>query len=434
LKISIIGSGYVGLVTGACLAEIGHSVTCLDINKTRIENLKKGILPIYEPQLENLVVKNIKNKNLNFTHSYESIAKNTIFFICVDTPNNTQNKPNLKNLFSVISSLGDIINEDAIVVLKSTVPLGTNQEVYKRLIKKIDNKKLEITVVSNPEFLREGSAVNDFMKPERIIIGTDSLEARDILQSIYKPLCRKSDKIIFMSTNSAELTKYSANAFLATKISFVNEIAEIAELVGADMHEVRKGIGSDSRIGKDFLYAGLGYGGSCFPKDLKALSYFQKVNDLNSSIISATQDRNNHNVSSFVKKVNLSFKEPKTSSLLIWGSSFKPDTDDIRESLAIKVIKSLSYKFKKIYVYDPEASKNTKEFFHDVTNVAFIKDKYNQISNCNGLVICTEWKEFWNPDYKKLSSLKERTILDGRNILNRKDVEKNNLIYKGIGT
>lgn len=434
MKISIIGSGYVGLVTGSCLAEIGHSVTCLDINKKRVANLKKGILPIYEPQLENLVVKNIKNKNLNFTHTYGSITEHTIFFICVDTPNNNQNKPNLKNLFSVISSLGDIIKEDAIVVLKSTVPLGTNQEVYKRLIKKIENKKLKITVVSNPEFLREGSAVNDFMKPERIIIGTDSFKAREILQSIYKPLCRKSDKIIFMSTNSAELTKYSANAFLATKISFVNEIAEIAELVGADMHEVRKGIGSDSRIGKDFLYAGLGYGGSCFPKDLKALSYFQKVNGLHSSIISATQERNNHNVSSFVEKINFSFKEPKTSSLLIWGSSFKPDTDDIRESLAIKVINSLSDKFNNIYVYDPEAAKNTREFFHDVTNVVFIKNKYNQISNCSGLVICTEWKEFWNPNYKKLSLLKERIILDGRNILNRKDVEKNNLIYKGIGT
>tara|TARA_Y100000768_G_scaffold365811_1_gene327406 strand:- start:2163 stop:3467 length:1305 start_codon:yes stop_codon:yes gene_type:complete len=434
LKISIIGSGYVGLVTGACLAEIGHSVTCLDINKKRIINLKKGILPIYEPQLENLVVKNIKNKNLNFTYTYTSITDQSIFFICVDTPNNSQNQPDLKNLFSVISSLGGMIKEDSTVVLKSTVPLGTNQEVHKRLVKKINNKELKITVVSNPEFLREGSAVNDFMKPERIIIGTDSLEARNILKSIYKPLCRKSDKIIYMSTNSAELTKYSANAFLATKISFVNEIAEIAELIGADMHEVRQGIGSDSRIGKDFLYAGLGYGGSCFPKDLKALSYFQKVNGLHSSIISATQERNNHNVSSFVEKINSSFQEPKTSSLLIWGSSFKPDTDDIRESLAIKVINTLSDKFKKIYVYDPEAAKNTREFFHDVTNVAFIKNKYNQISNCSGLVICTEWKEFWNPDYKKLSLLKERIILDGRNILNRKDVEENNLIYKGIGT
>jgi UDPglucose 6-dehydrogenase len=434
LKISIIGSGYVGLVTGACLAEIGHSVTCLDINKKRITNLKKGILPIYEPQLENLVVKNIKNKNLNFTHTYTDIIDQTIFFICVDTPNNSQNKPDLKNLFSVISNLGCMIKEDSIVVLKSTVPLGTNLEVQNRLVKKIGNKKLKITVVSNPEFLREGSAVNDFMKPERIIIGTDSAKARDILKSIYKPLCRKSDKIIYMSTNSAELTKYSANAFLATKISFVNEIAEIAELVGADMHEVRQGIGSDSRIGKDFLYAGLGYGGSCFPKDLKALSYFQKVNGLQSSIILATQERNHYNVSSFVKKVNLSFKKPKTSSLLIWGSSFKPDTDDIRESLAISVIQSLSNKFKKIYVYDPEASKNTRKFFNDVANVAFVSNKYNQISNCAGLVICTEWKEFWNPDFKKLSLLKEGIILDGRNILNRKDVEKNNLIYQGIGT
>lgn len=434
MKISIIGSGYVGLVTGACLAEIGHSVTCLDINKKRITNLKKGILPIYEPQLKNLVINNIKSKNLNFTHTYSSIDEHTIFFICVDTPNNKQNKPNLKNLFSVISSLGNIIKEDSIVILKSTVPLGTNQKVHKRLIKKIDNKELKISVVSNPEFLREGSAVNDFMRPERIIIGTDSPEAKDILQTIYKPLCRKSDKVIFMSTNSAELTKYSANAFLATKISFINEISEIAELVGADMHEVRKGMGSDSRIGKDFLYAGLGYGGSCFPKDLKALSYFQKANGLPSSIISATQERNNYNVSSFVQKINLSFKDPKSSSLLIWGSSFKPNTDDIRESLAIKVIKSLSNKFKKIYVYDPEASKNTREFFHGLDKVAFIKNKYNQISHCAGLVICTEWKEFWNPDYNKLSLLKENIILDGRNILNRKDVEKNGLIYKGIGT
>lgn len=433
MKVCIIGSGYVGLVTGSCLAEIGHTVTCLDIDKKRIKNLKKGIMPIFEPQLENLVIKNLKNKNLNFTDSYQDISNQKIFFICVDTPNNNQNKPNLKNLFSVMNSLGKIINSDSIIVLKSTVPLGTNKIVDLKMKKQLPNS-IKVNIVSNPEFLREGSAVNDFMKPERIIIGTDLQESRELLKSLYKPLCRKSDKIIFMSTESAELTKYSANAFLATKISFVNEVAEIAESIGADMHEVRQGIGSDSRIGKDFLYAGLGFGGSCFPKDLKALAHFQRTNSLKSSIITATQERNKYNVSKFIKKINLNFKQSKKTSLMIWGASFKPDTDDIRESLAIEVISALSKKFQTIYIYDPEANENAKNLLHASQNLVFIKNKYHHIPMCDGLVICTEWKEFWNPDYIKLLGLKKKIIFDGRNILSRQEVEKNNLIYEGIGT
>jgi UDPglucose 6-dehydrogenase len=433
MKICIIGSGYVGLVTGACLAEIGHSVTCLDIDKNRINALQRGIVPIFEPALENLIHKNQRSKNIEFTDSYQQISNQNIFFICVDTPNGSNNKPNLKNLFSVCDSLAKIISTDSIVVLKSTVPLGTNTAIYSRIAKKI-KQDFSIDIVSNPEFLREGSAVNDFLKPERIIIGTNSEYAKTTLKALYKPLCRKSDKIIFMSSESAELTKYSANAFLATKISFINEIAEIAEIIGADMHEIRQGIGTDSRIGKDFLYAGLGYGGSCFPKDLVALTHFQKSNNLQSLLIQATQDRNLNNITRFVNKILSSFRVQKEVSIMVWGAAFKPDTDDIRESLAIKVIEEISNKFKTVYVYDPEAGKNAKAKLAGRNNVFFTKSKYINLSKCDALVICTEWKEFWNPDFKKLQTLKQGIIFDGRNILNRSEVESKNLVYEGIGT
>ena len=433
MKICIIGSGYVGLVTGACLAEIGHSVTCLDISKPRIKALKRGIIPIFEPALEHLIHKNQESKNIAFTNSYENISDQNIFFICVDTPNGPNNKPNLKNLFSVCDSLAEVISCDAILVLKSTVPLGTNSEIRSKISKKI-NKDFKVDIVSNPEFLREGSAVNDFLKPERIIIGSDSEYAKNTLTALYKPLCRKADKIIFMSSESAELTKYSANAFLATKISFMNEIAEIAEITGADMHEIRQGIGTDSRIGKDFLYAGLGYGGSCFPKDLVALTHFQKVNNIQSLLIQATQDRNFKNISSFIKKIISSIQVQKKVSVMVWGAAFKPDTDDIRESLAIKVIEGISKKFNTVYVYDPEAEKNAKATLLGKNNIVFVKKKYTHLSKCDALVICTEWKEFWNPDFRKLKSLKQGIIFDGRNILNRSEVESHNLTYEGIGT
>lgn len=433
MKICIIGSGYVGLVTGACLADIGHDITCMDISKKRITGLKKGRIPIYEPTLENLIHKNQKTKNISFTSSYKDLSEHTLFFICVDTPNGPKNKPNLKNLFSVCDSLGNTIATDSLVILKSTVPLGTNRDVYSRISRKL-KKSVSVDVVSNPEFLREGSAVNDFLRPERIIIGTHSKSVQHTLKTLYKPLCRKSDKIIFMSPESAELSKYAANAFLATKISFMNEIAEIADVTGANIHEVRQGIGSDSRIGKDFLYAGLGYGGSCFPKDLVALTQFQKEHQLKSLLIQATQDQNMDSIARFTRKILSAFPGNKDAAVIIWGAAFKPNTDDIRESLAIKIIEGIAKRFTTVYIYDPEAAKNAKEKLSSLNNIIFIKNKYTHLSKCDALVICTEWKEFWNPDFKKLKSLKKSIIFDGRNILNRSEVESHSLVYDGIGS
>ncbi len=434
MDITIIGTGYVGLVTGACFAEIGHKVTCFDIDQLKISNLKKGKIPFYESGLEEMVERNISSNNLKFSTSLTTAVKNQFVFICVDTPDDGTGKPNLDNLNNVVDTLASKLNQDSIIIFKSTVPIGTNKMMQSRLR---DRKKgkFSIDVISNPEFLREGSAVNDFMRPDRIVIGGDHEESCKKLAVLYKPLSRKMDKMFFTSLNSAELIKYASNSFLATKISFINEMAEIAENFNADINDIRLGMGLDPRIGKDFLYAGLGYGGSCFPKDINALMYAQKLSNSTSLIIKAAKERNDLALKNFEKKIlKHCVGSNKNKSLTIWGLSFKPNTDDIRESLAIKLITRIHKKFKNIYCYDPEAGKNAKDHFSTYKNVNVISDPYDKIPNSNALIICTEWKEFWNPNYEKLSSLKDKLIFDGRNILDKEDIKKYKLNYFGVGT
>jgi len=433
MKVCIIGSGYVGLVTGACLADMENDVVCLDIDINKVESLRAGLIPIYEPDLENLVNKNIRNGFLKFESLYENVTDAEVFFICVDTPNDKNQQPNLKNLHSVCESLCNSLTKNAIIVLKSTVPLGTNHSVANIFNAKLP-KNISVDIVSNPEFLREGSAVNDFMRPERIIIGSNSNHSIEVLNELYRPFSRKSDKLIIMSPASAELSKYAANAFLATKISFVNEMALIAEKIDANMHEVREGLGSDSRIGDQFLYAGLGYGGSCFPKDLDALISFQSDNNIQSNILKAAHTQNRAMENFFFTKIMDCFDDPSKTRLLFWGTSFKPNTDDIRESIAIKLIARFVDKFHSIGVYDPKALEKSKVELEKYNNLVFLKDKYDAIETYDALIICTEWKEFWNPDFKKLKKIRSKIILDGRNILDKHQVIENELTYIGIGT
>mgnify|MGYP002633007075 CR=1 FL=1 len=434
MNITIIGTGYVGLVSGTCFSEIGHDVVCFDINKSKIANLKKGKIPFYEEGLGDLVKKNLSSQNLNFSNSLKKALKSQFIFICVDTPDDGSGNANLTNLYNVVDSLSKKLHQDSIIVFKSTVPLGTNALMQER-IREFTKGKFRVDVISNPEFLREGSAVNDFMRPDRIVIGGDNLEACKKLANLYKPLSRKADKMFFTSVHSAELIKYAANSFLATKISFINEMAEIAENFNADINDVRLGIGLDPRIGKDFLYAGLGYGGSCFPKDINALISAQQFSGASSILLSATKKRNELALENFEKKIlKYCHGNKKNKTLTVWGLSFKPNTDDIRESLAIKLVKKLHKKFKNIYCYDPEASLNAKAHFKDIQNINIISDAYQRIPDSNALIICTEWKEFWNPNYQKLELLKDSLIFDGRNILDQDTTKLHNLKYYGVGT
>ena len=435
MNITIIGSGYVGLVTGACFAELGNSVTCLDINPEIIKNLKKSKVPFYEPGLEDLVKKNLSNKNLTFTTSYSVGCKNDIFFICVDTPDNGKGSPNLYSLNSVIKKLKQTIKRNAILVLKSTLPIGTNRLISDSIEKHFLPKKINIEVCSNPEFLKEGSAIRDFFYPDRIILGTPNNSSRAILTDLYKPLKSRSNKFLYMSVESAELTKYASNAFLATKISFINEIALIAEKTNANIHEVKEGMGSDQRIGSEFLNAGLGFGGSCFPKDMKALISFEKKNKINNSIIENALLINQNQVYLFIEKINNYFgSNLKEKIIVVWGLSFKPNTDDTRDAVAIKLVKLLSPNVKELYVFDPKVKEQSITSLKKYKNIKFLNSKYQNFNTSNALIICTEWEDFFDPDIKKLLQLKDKVIFDGRNILDSKKMEKNNISYFGMGS
>ena len=434
MKITIMGSGYVGLVTGACFADLGHKVTCIDTNKNKIAKLKKSTVPFFEPGLKEIVARNLKESRLSFTSSNKSISNSEILFLCMDTPRGKSGKPDLTNLNHAIDTIKLNITAPIIIVTKSTVPLGTNKKILNQLSLVAKKKDFKIDICSNPEFLKEGSAVNDFMRPERIILGAESVNSFNTLRALYKPLNRKSNKIIEMSLESAELTKYAANAFLATKISFINQIAGLAESTGANIHEVRQGIGTDSRIGKDFLYAGLGYGGSCFPKDIKALIKMQEDFDIDATLLRAVEQINLNQVSIFLQKIKDFYTtELQTKTLIVWGLSFKPNTDDVRDSVAVSCVKRLSKLVKKIYVYDPIVQNLPKELVN-IKNISSLKSQYSKISQCNALIICTEWKQFWDPDIASLMKLKDSVIFDGRNILDADLLSDNGLKYIGIGT
>jgi UDPglucose 6-dehydrogenase len=440
MNLTVIGTGYVGLVSGTCFAEMGNKVTCIDIDKAKIEKLNGGIIPIYEPGLEPMVKRNIENKTLFFSTDLASNLQGCdVAFIAVGTPMGEDGSADLQYVLQVAKEIGQNMEHSIIVVDKSTVPVGTADKVKETIQKELDkrNKDIEFHVVSNPEFLKEGDAINDFMKPDRVVVGSDNEEASKKMRSLYSPFFRSStDRLITMDVRSAEMTKYVANAMLATKISFMNEIANICELVGADVNKVRIGIGSDSRIGYSFIYPGSGYGGSCFPKDVKALKKTAEQNGYSPKLIGAVEDVNNKQKLVIAEKIIERFGEDLSGkTFAIWGLSFKPGTDDMREAPAIYIIKELTKRGAKIQAYDPKAIEEAKEFYlKDVEGITYVNSKYEALHGCDAMVLLTEWKEFRAPDFGELKKqLKEPLIFDGRNQYNDEMLLSQGFEYHQIG-
>ena len=439
MNITVIGSGYVGLVSGTCFAEMGNNVTCVDIDPIKIEKLNKGVLPIFEPGLEQMVLKNVKNKNLFFTTELsEALQNSEIAFIAVGTPMGADGSADLQYVLAVAKSIGQTMQKRLVVVDKSTVPIGTADKVKATIQKELDIRKsdLEFDVVSNPEFLKEGAAIADFMKPDRVVIGSDSDFAIKLMRQLYHPFCMSRDRFISMDIRSAEMTKYAANAMLATKISFMNEIANICEKVGADANQVRIGIGSDQRIGYSFIYPGAGYGGSCFPKDVKALRNIAKEHGYESKLITAVEEVNDAQKLVIAQKIVKRFGEDLTGCTFgVWGLAFKPGTDDMREAPAIYVIKEIVSRGAKIKAYDPKAVNEAQEhYLKGIQNIEYVESKYEVLKNADALVLLTEWKEFRSPDFEELKNqLKNPIIFDGRNQYNTFNLEEKGFEYYQIG-
>ncbi len=439
MNITVIGSGYVGLVSGTCFAEMGNRVICVDIDPDKIEKLNKGILPIFEPGLETMVLKNVKNKNLFFTVELSDALKNSeIAFIAVGTPMGDDGSADLQYVLAVAKSIGQSMQKRLIVVDKSTVPIGTADKVMATIQNELDARgsDLAFDVVSNPEFLKEGAAIADFMKPDRVVVGTDSEYAINKMKQLYHPFCMSRDRFISMDIRSAEMTKYAANAMLATKISFMNEIANICEKVGADANQVRIGIGSDQRIGYSFIYPGAGYGGSCFPKDVKALTKIAKENGYKAQLISAVEEVNDAQKLVIARKIVKRFgKDLSGYTFGIWGLAFKPGTDDMREAPAIYIIKELVSRGAKIKTYDPKAVSEAKSYYlKEVKNVTYVDSKYHALKDSDALVLLTEWKEFRSPNFEEMKiQLKNPVIFDGRNQYNAFNLEEKGFEYYQIG-
>ncbi len=434
MNICVVGTGYVGLVTGTCLAEMGNSVVCVDINAEKVEKLRKGISPIYEPQLDTLLERNIRQKRLQFTTNLaEGIENATIIFLALPTPPGEDGSADLRYILEVAKDLGHLIKDYKIIIDKSTVPVGTADLVRETILANSTNPSIEFDVVSNPEFLREGFAVEDFMKPERVVIGTESEKAEGILAELYAPFVRQGNPVIFMDVRSAELTKYAANSFLATKISFMNEISVLCEKMGADVDMVRLGIGSDSRIGKRFLFPGVGYGGSCFPKDVKALIKSSDDVDYDFKILKSVTEVNQAQKNRFIDTIIAHFNgNIAGKTLAIWGLAFKPDTDDIREAPAIEIITKLLQEGAKVNAFDPEAMENTSRIFGN--NVNFTENQYEALKDADALIIVTEWSVFRSPDFEKMKTLlKNPCIFDGRNIFTVQKMEEQGFHYTSIG-
>ncbi len=437
MNIAVVGTGYVGLVTGTCFAETGNFVNCVDIDKAKIEKLKNGIIPIYEPGLEILVDRNVKNERLSFTTDlHEAVRKSEIIFLCLPTPQDGNGSADLKYVLSVADDLGKLFKVEPgigfkIIIDKSTVPVGTSDKVRAEIKKHAPN--FEFDVASNPEFLREGMAVEDFMKPERVVIGTSSDKTKSILTLLYEPFVRSGNPVYFMDERSAEMTKYAANSFLAAKISFMNEIANLCELTGAEVDKVRIGIGSDSRIGKRFLFPGIGYGGSCFPKDVVALVNTANENKYDFKILKSVMAVNENQVEIFFQKISSHYGGSiKGKSFAMWGLAFKPNTDDVREAPSIKLIKKLLNAGANISAYDPEAAETTKAVIGEKIN--YTGHPYQALENADALIIVTEWNEFRTPDFMKIKSLlKEPVIFDGRNLYDLDKMKANNFIYYSVG-
>jgi UDPglucose 6-dehydrogenase len=432
MKIAVVGTGYVGLVTGTCFAETGNNVTCIDINEQKIQLLKNGELPIFEPDLDVIFDRNTKEGRLNFTTSLaEGIEGAKVIFLALPTPPGEDGSADLKYILQVAKDLGPLLKSYTVIVDKSTVPVGTADKVHAAMAEKASLELFD--VVSNPEFLREGVAVEDFLKPERVVIGASSEKAREVMGRLYEPFVRQGNPIIFMDERSAEMTKYAANAFLATKISFMNEVANLCERVGADVDNVRRGIGTDSRIGKRFLFPGIGYGGSCFPKDVQALHFTANENKYDFKILDAVMEVNDEQRKKFFQKILNYFNgDLKGKTIALWGLAFKPNTDDIREAPAIYLIEEFLKQGAKVKAYDPEAMNNVKAIFND--KVAFATDQYNALEGADFLVIATEWNTFRSPDFAKIKSmLSTNVIFDGRNLYDLSEMAEQGFYYYSIG-
>jgi UDPglucose 6-dehydrogenase len=431
MKIAVIGTGYVGLVTGTCFAETGNDVVCVDIDKAKVDKLASGQITIYEPGLEKLFLRNQREGRLNFVTSLEEGIKDAaIIFLALPTPPGEDGSADLKYILGVANDLGKLLKDYKIIIDKSTVPVGTSDKVHAAIAA---NAKVEFDVVSNPEFLREGVAVDDFMKPDRVVIGTASEKAKKILNQLYAPFVRQGNPVLFMDERSAELTKYAANAFLATKITFMNEIAQLCERLGADVDMVRKGIGSDERIGKRFLFSGIGYGGSCFPKDVQALVRSSKDVSYPFKVLEAVMEVNEQQKLHLIPKIEKYFNgQLKGKKIALWGLSFKPNTDDIREAPALYMIDALTVAGATIAAFDPEGMPNVKAIIGD--KITYCESRYDALKDADALVIATEWSEFRTPDFDKIISLlKNKVIFDGRNLFDLEQMKQLGFHYESVG-
>jgi len=431
MKIAVIGTGYVGLVTGTCFAETGNEVTCIDIDQKKLDNLAGGEITIYEPGLEKIFLRNLKEQRLHFTSDLKAGIKDAkILFLALPTPPGEDGSADLKYVLGVAKDLGHIIEDYVVVVDKSTVPVGTAEKVQKAIA---ENSKVEFDVVSNPEFLREGVAVEDFMKPDRVVIGTNAERSKKLMNELYAPFVRSGNPLIYMDVRSAELTKYAANAFLATKISFMNEIAQLCERLGADVDMVRLGVGSDARIGKRFLFPGIGYGGSCFPKDVQALVKSSAEVGYDFQILNAVMDVNEKQKLHLMPKINHYFNGDLAGKhFALWGLAFKPNTDDIREAPALYMIDALLEAGATVSAFDPEAMPNVKALLGD--KIIFVENQYDALEGADALIIATEWNEFRTPDFLKMvKSLKRKAIFDGRNLFDVNSVNELGFHYESIG-
>jgi UDPglucose 6-dehydrogenase len=438
MNITIIGTGYVGLVTGTCFSEMGNEVYCVDVIEEKIESLKKGIIPIYEPGLEELIKKNYERGNLHFTTDLaQGLENSDLCFIAVGTPMGEDGSADLQYVHQVAKEIGQTITHDIIVVDKSTVPVGTANEVKKIILSELDkrNKKYNVSVVSNPEFLKEGNAVNDFMRPDRVVVGCDDVNSEEMMRVLYEPFTKNHERMIVMDVCSAEMTKYASNSMLANRISFMNEMANICDKVGANIDNVRKGMGSDSRIGNSFLYAGCGYGGSCFPKDVTALIKTAKDNGYDPILLESVEKVNHSQKYYLLNQIKeLCGNDLNGLTFAIWGLAFKPETDDMREAPSIILIKELLKMGAKINVYDPKAMEVAKEYYFKDLDVNYFGDKYSVLQDADALVLVTEWKEFRSPDFKRIEEyLNDNVIFDGRNQFKNSYMKKLGFKYYAVG-
>ena len=436
MRIIVVGSGYVGLVTGACFAESGVNVTCVDANIDKVQQLKYGTIPIYEPGLEGLVRSNVEKKRLFFaTDIKEGIDESEVIFIAVGTPAEEDGSADLKHILNVAKDIGNVITKHIVVVTKSTVPVGTSEKIRKTIQIELDKRNVIVPfdMASNPEFLKEGAAIDDFLKPERIVIGIDNEKTKEIMNRLYMPFVLNNHPILFMDIASAEITKYAANAMLATRISFINEIANLCDILGADINNVRKGIGSDSRIGSKFIYPGTGYGGSCFPKDIKAIIKTATDNGYELNVIKAVEKANDYQKNVIFSKLTKFFNNNLKNKIIgIWGLSFKPKTDDIRESSSIILIKKLLEAGVKVKAYDPAAINETRNLLGN--RIEFTLDPYEALIDADAVALMTEWSEFHLPDFTRMAELmKGKVIFDGRNIYNPAELRRLGFTYFGIG-